>query len=73
LKVAHIILPPSHPLFIEMYLKYSTLKTSHLDIVSLKKAAQNHATRNLGITHWKTASILSSFNEVEYLNNLKKA
>ena len=56
-----------------MYLKYSDLKTSKLDIVSLKKAAQSHANRNLGITHWKTAQILSSFNEVEYLNNLKKA
>lgn len=73
LKVAHVILPSSHPFFIEMYLKYSDLKTSKLDIVSLKKAAQSHAIRNLGITHWKTAQILSSFNEVEYLNNLKKA
>lgn len=56
-----------------MYLKYSELKTSKLDIISLKRAAQSHAIRNLGITHKKTAEILSNFNELEYLKNLKKA
>ncbi len=55
LKVAHFILPPSHPFFIQIYLTYSKLKTSKLDVVSLKKAAQNHSIRNLGIKHWKTA------------------
>jgi hypothetical protein len=55
IKIAMMILPSSHPFFIEIYLTYSKLKTSKLDVVSLKKAAQNHATRNLGITHWKTS------------------
>jgi hypothetical protein len=44
-----------------------------LDPVTLKRAAENHSIRNLGISHWKTAEILSNFKEVEYINHLIKA
>jgi hypothetical protein len=55
----------------ELYLEYAKLKD--LDPVTLKRAAENHAIRNLGISHWKTAEILSNFKEVEYINHLIKA
>lgn len=41
--------------------------------MTLKRAAENHSIRNLGISHWKTAEILSNFKEVEYINHLIKA
>ena len=43
----------------ELYLEYAKIKD--LDPVVLKKAAENHAIRNLGISHWKTSIILSNF------------
>jgi len=39
----------------------------------LKRAAEIHAMRNLGISHWKTAEILANFKESEYINHLIKA
>jgi DNA polymerase/3'-5' exonuclease PolX len=66
-----MILPSSHPYIMELYLEYAKLKD--LDPVTLKRAAENHSIRNLGISHWKTAEILSNFKEVEYINHLIKA
>jgi hypothetical protein len=67
-KIAQVVFPTSHPYIMELYLEYAKLKD--LDPVTLKRAAENHAIRNLGISHWKTAEILSNFKEVEYINHL---
>jgi hypothetical protein len=55
----------------ELYLEYSKLKD--LDPVMLKRAAEIHAIRNLGISHWKTSEILANFKESEYINHLIRA
>ncbi len=54
-----------------MYLEYAKIK--QLDPIILKRAAENHAIRNLGISHWKTSVILSNFKQSEYINHLIKA
>ena len=53
------MLPASHPGFLDLYLKYAAIPD--FDPVMLKKTAQYHAIRNLGIAHWKTANILKGF------------
>jgi hypothetical protein len=70
-KISQVIFPTSHPYIMELYLEYSKIKD--LDPITLKRASENHAIRNLGISHWKISEILSNFKESEYINHLIKA
>jgi hypothetical protein len=55
----------------DLYLEYAKIKD--LDPIILKRAAENHAIRNLGISHWKTSEILSNFKENDYVSHLIRA
>ena len=70
-EICQFILPASHPYFLQLYLEYS--KIPNFDPITLKKTAQYHAIRHLGIIHPKTSEILSGFNEDEYLRHLIEA
>jgi hypothetical protein len=52
-KISQVIFPTSHPYIMELYLEYSKIKD--FDPITLKRAAEKHSIRNLGISHWKTA------------------
>ena len=69
--IAQLILPPSHPRIMELYLEFAKIES--LDPITLKRAAENHAIRNLGLKHWRTSDILSGFKESEYIEHLLKA
>ena len=58
-EVCTFLMPSDHPIFQDIYLSYA--KAPDLNPVIFKKAAENHAIRTLGLTHWKTSSILASF------------
>ena len=44
-----------------------------MDPITLKRAAENHAIRNLGISHWQTSQILSNFKECDFVEHLIRA